>query len=134
MTSILLARLELRHVRDRERANVARLEYLTTDRLSILNDLANQVSRELSCLMSVDLTEMTHKLSEADGVEESAVDSEEECENYAVVTLFFLSFFPFIARPPVLSTTLNCIIMPHDYYHNTWHVPMVKIPCIGYNS
>ena len=56
------------------------------------------------------------------------------CENYAVVPLFFLNFFLFIARPPVLSTTINCIIMPHDYYDNTWHVLMVKIPCIGYNS
>ena len=46
----------------------------------------------------------------------------------------FPLLFLFIARPPVLSTTLNCIIMPHDYYDNTWHVPMVKIPCIGYNS
>lgn len=80
MTSILLARSELRHVRDRERANVARLEYLTTDRLSILDDLANQVSRELSRLMSVDITEMTHEPSEEDGVEESAVDSGEESE------------------------------------------------------
>ena len=58
----------------------------------------------------------------------------DKCENYAVVPLFFLNFFLFIARPPVLGTTLNCIIMPHDYYDNTWHVPMVKIPCIGYNS
>ena len=56
------------------------------------------------------------------------------CENYAVVPLFFLYFSLFIARPPVLSITLNCIIMPHDYYDNTWHVLMVKIPCIGYNS
>ena len=56
------------------------------------------------------------------------------CENYAVVPLFFLYFSLFIARPPVLSTTLNCIIMPHDYYDNTWHVLMVKISCIGYNS
>ena len=55
------------------------------------------------------------------------------CENYAVAPLFFLNFFLFIARPPVLGTTLNCIIMPHDYYNNMWHVPMVKIPCIGYN-
>ena len=48
------------------------------------------------------------------------------------------SFFPLsrliYARPPVLGTTLNCIIMPHDYYDNTWHVLMVKIPCTGYNS
>ena len=56
------------------------------------------------------------------------------CENYAIVPLFFFSFSLFIARPPVLGTTLNCIIMPHDYYNNTWHVLMVKIPCIGYNS
>ena len=56
------------------------------------------------------------------------------CENYAIVPLFFLSFLLFIARPPVLSTMLNCIIMPHDYYDNMWHVLMVKIPCIGYNS
>ena len=33
------------------------------------------------------------------------------CENYAVVPLFFLYFSLFIARPPVLGTTLNCIIM-----------------------
>ena len=33
------------------------------------------------------------------------------CENYAVVTLFFLKFPLFIARPPVLSTTLKGIIM-----------------------
>ena len=33
------------------------------------------------------------------------------CENYADVTLFFLKFPLFIVRPPVLSTTLNCIIM-----------------------
>ena len=33
------------------------------------------------------------------------------CENYAVAPLFFLNFSLFIARPPVLSTTLNCIIM-----------------------
>ena len=57
----------------------------------------------------------------------------ELCENYAVVPLFFLNFSLFIVRPPVLGTTLNCIIMPHDYYDNTWHVLMVKIPCIGYN-
>ena len=57
-----------------------------------------------------------------------------DCENYAVVPLFFLYFSLFIAKPPVLGTTLNCIIMPHDYYDNTWHVLMVKIPCIGYNS
>ena len=36
---------------------------------------------------------------------------EGDCENYAVVPLFFLYFSLFIARPPVLSTTLNCIIM-----------------------
>ena len=46
---------------------------------------------------------------------------------------FFLNFSLFITRPPVLSTMLNCIIMPHNYYDNMWHVPMVKIPCIGYN-
>ena len=56
------------------------------------------------------------------------------CEDYAVAPLFFLNFSLIIARPPVLSTTLNCIIMPHNYYDNTWHVLMVKIPCIGYNS
>ena len=56
------------------------------------------------------------------------------CENYAIVPLFFLYFSLFIARPPVLSTTLNCIIMPHDYYDNTWNMLMVKITCIGYNS
>ena len=56
------------------------------------------------------------------------------CENYAVVPLFFLNFSLFIARPPVLGMMLNCIIMPHNYYDNTWHVLMVKIPCIGYNS
>ena len=58
----------------------------------------------------------------------------QDCENYAVVPLFFLNFSLFIARPPVLGMMLNCIIMPHDYYDNTWHVLMVKIPCIGYNS
>ena len=56
------------------------------------------------------------------------------CENYAIEPLFFLNFLLFIARPPVLGTTLNCIIMPHNYYGNTWHMLMVKIPCIGYNS
>ena len=57
------------------------------------------------------------------------------CENYAVVPSFFFHQILFIyARPPIPSTTLNCIIMPHDYYNNTWHVLMVKIPCIGYNS
>ena len=54
----------------------------------------------------------------------------ELCHHTPLFPLFFL----FIATPPVLSTTLNCIIMPHDYYNNTWHVLMVKIPCIGYNS
>ena len=49
-------------------------------------------------------------------------------------TPLFPLFFLFIARPPVLGMTLNCIIMPHDYYNNTWHMLMVKIPCIGYNS
>ena len=34
-----------------------------------------------------------------------------ECENYAVVILFFPQFLLFIARPPVLSTTLKGIIM-----------------------
>ena len=43
----------------------------------------------------------------------------EYCENYAVKPLFFLSFSFIYARPPVLGTTLNCIIMPHDYYNNT---------------
>ena len=33
------------------------------------------------------------------------------CENYAVVTLFFPQIPLFIARPPVLSTTLKGIIM-----------------------
>ena len=49
-------------------------------------------------------------------------------------TPLFPLFPPIYARSPVLSTTLNCIIMPHDYYDNTWHMLMVKIPCIGYNS
>ena len=62
------------------------------------------------------------------------LDCAESCENYAVIPVFFLKFSLFIARPPVLGTTLNCIIMPHNYYDNTWHVLMVKIPCIGYNS
>ena len=48
-------------------------------------------------------------------------------------TLLFPLFHLIYARPPVLGMTLNCIIMPHDYYNNTWHMLMVKIPCIGYN-
>ena len=38
-------------------------------------------------------------------------DEYAKCENYAVAPLFFLNFSLFIARPPVLGTTLNCIIM-----------------------
>ena len=53
-----------------------------------------------------------------------------ECENYAVAPLFFPLFRLIYARPPVLDTTLNCIIMPHNYYDNTWHVLMVKIPVL----
>ena len=49
-------------------------------------------------------------------------------------TPLFPLFCPIYARPPVLGMMLNCIIMPHDYYDNTWHVLMIKIPCIGYNS
>ena len=48
-------------------------------------------------------------------------------------TPLFPQIFLIYARPPVLGMTLNCIIMPHDYYDNMWHVLMVKIPCIGYN-
>ena len=47
--------------------------------------------------------------------------------------LSFPQFPPIYTRPPVLGTMLNCIIMPHNYYNNTWHVLMVKVPCIGYN-
>ena len=56
--------------------------------------------------------------------------------NVRIMLLYpsFPQFPPIYARPPVLGTTLNCIIMPHDYYDNMWHVLMVKIPCIGYNS
>ena len=80
MTSILLARSELRHIRDRERSDFAIFEDLTVDRVFILDDLANQVRREINRLMSADMAAMAHERSGVDGLGEAAVDSEGQSE------------------------------------------------------
>ena len=80
MTSILLARLELRHIQDRERSDFTIFEHLMVDRVFILEDLANQVRREINRLMSADMAVMVHERSGVDGLGEAAVESEEQSE------------------------------------------------------
>ena len=47
----------------------------------------------------------------------------ELCRHTPLFPLFLLIY----ARPPVLGTTLNCIIMPHNYYDNMWHMLIVRV-------